>query len=100
MKPIALNMVAEIARHAETSGLPISGIGGIEKWRDAVEFMALGAAMCRSAPLRWSMASRSSRNDGRPVGWMDEKGYASVDDIVGRAVPRVTDWQHLNSTMW
>ena len=28
--------------------------------------------------------------------WMDEKGYTSVDQIVGRAVPRVTDWQHLN----
>jgi len=28
--------------------------------------------------------------------WMDGKGYTSVDQIVGRAVPRVTDWQHLN----
>ena len=28
--------------------------------------------------------------------WMDTKGYTSVDQIVGRAVPRVTDWQHLN----
>jgi dihydropyrimidine dehydrogenase (NAD+) subunit PreA len=29
VKPIALNMVAEIARHEETRGLPISGIGGV-----------------------------------------------------------------------
>ena len=43
MKPIALNMVAEIARDPETRGLPISGIGGITTWRDAAEFMALGA---------------------------------------------------------
>ena len=28
--------------------------------------------------------------------WMDAKGYTSIDQIVGRAVPRVTDWQHLN----
>ena len=28
--------------------------------------------------------------------WMDAKGYTSVDQLVGRAVPRVTDWQHLN----
>ena len=28
--------------------------------------------------------------------WMDEKGYNSVDEIVGRAVPNVTDWQYLN----
>ncbi|MGN6538070.1 MAG: NAD-dependent dihydropyrimidine dehydrogenase subunit PreA, partial [Mesorhizobium sp.] len=43
VKPIALNMVAEIARDPETRGLPISGIGGITTWRDAAEFMALGA---------------------------------------------------------
>src|SRR6266511_1150048 len=43
VKPIAMNMVAEIARDQETRGLPISGIGGITTWRDAAEFMALGA---------------------------------------------------------
>src|SRR4029079_9483524 len=41
VKPIALNMVAEIARDHETAGMPISGIGGITNWRDAAEFMAL-----------------------------------------------------------
>jgi dihydropyrimidine dehydrogenase (NAD+) subunit PreA len=41
VKPIALNMVAEIARSPATRGLPISGIGGIETWRDAAEFIAL-----------------------------------------------------------
>src|SRR6201993_5018573 len=43
VKPIALNMVAEIARDAKTKGLPISGIGGISNWRDAAEFMVLGS---------------------------------------------------------
>ena len=43
VKPIALNMVAEIGRDAETAGLPISGIGGITTWRDAAEFISLGA---------------------------------------------------------
>src|SRR3546814_2414547 len=43
VKPIALNMVAEIARDPETYGMPISGIGGITTWRDAAEFLALGA---------------------------------------------------------
>ena len=43
VKPIALHMVAEIARSRETAALPISGIGGITDWRDAVDFLALGA---------------------------------------------------------
>src|SRR5262249_61406448 len=43
VKPIALHMVAEIARDKETKGLPISAIGGIATWRDGAEFMVLGA---------------------------------------------------------
>jgi len=28
--------------------------------------------------------------------WMDKKGFTSIDQVVGRAVPNVTDWQYLN----
>src|SRR5947207_2245321 len=38
VKPIALHMVSSIARHPKLH-IPISGIGGISNWRDAVEFM-------------------------------------------------------------
>ncbi|WP_193141997.1 NAD-dependent dihydropyrimidine dehydrogenase subunit PreA [Meridianimarinicoccus sp. MJW13] len=97
VKPIALNMVAEIARDAETHGLPISGIGGITTWRDAAEFIALGcgnvqvctAAMTYGFKVVQEMAAGLSE-------WMDEKGYASIADFQGRAVPNVTDWQYLN----
>ena len=41
VKPIALNMIADIARSPNTSGLPISGIGGVTTWRDAAEFMVM-----------------------------------------------------------
>ena len=43
VKPIALAMVAEIARDPLTAKLPISAIGGVTTWRDAAEFIALGA---------------------------------------------------------
>ena len=97
VKPIALNMVAEIARDPETSGLPISGIGGITTWRDAAEFMALGsgnvqvctAAMTYGFKIVEEMISGLSN-------WMDGEGYTSIDQFVGKAVPKVSDWQHLN----
>jgi len=44
VKPIALNMVAEIARNEKTKNLPISGMGGVTTWKDAVDFIALGAS--------------------------------------------------------
>jgi dihydropyrimidine dehydrogenase (NAD+) subunit PreA len=97
VKPIALNMVAEIARTADTRGLPISGIGGITTWRDAAEFMALGAGTVQvcTAAMVYGFKVVEEMIDGLN-NWMDTKGYASLSDLVGKAVPNVTDWQYLN----
>jgi len=97
VKPIAMNMVAEIARDSETAGIPISAIGGITTWRDAVEFMTLGAANAQVCTAAMTYGFRIV--DDMIAGmsdWMDEKGYTSVDQFVGAAVPKVTDWQYLN----
>jgi dihydropyrimidine dehydrogenase (NAD+) subunit PreA len=97
VKPIALNMVAEIARSAETRGIPISGIGGIETWRDAAEYMALGAGTVQvcTAAMVYGFRIVSEMIAGLEQ-FMDEKGYARIEDFSGRAVPNVTDWQYLN----
>jgi dihydropyrimidine dehydrogenase (NAD+) subunit PreA len=97
VKPIALNMVAEIGRDAATRGLPISGIGGIGTWRDAAEYLALGCGnvqVCTAAML-YGFKIVQDMIDGLS-NYMDEKGYATVDDFRGLALPTVTDWQHLN----
>ncbi|MDG4906733.1 NAD-dependent dihydropyrimidine dehydrogenase subunit PreA [Mesorhizobium sp. WSM3879] len=97
VKPIAMNMVAEIARDPETHGLPISGIGGITTWRDAAEFMALGAGNVQvcTAAMTYGFKIVQEMIAGLE-NWMDEKGHASLSDIIGRATPNVTDWQYLN----
>ena len=97
VKPIALNMVAEIARTMDTRGLPISGIGGITTWRDAAEFMALGSGSVQvcTAAMVYGFKIVEDMIDGLS-NWMDSQGYAKLDDFVGKAVPNVTDWQYLN----
>jgi dihydropyrimidine dehydrogenase (NAD+) subunit PreA len=97
VKPIALNMVAEIARDPETHGLPISGIGGVTTWRDAAEFLALGAGNVQvcTAAMTYGFKIVQEMIAGLS-NWMDEKGHRTLDDITGRAVPNVTDWQYLN----
>jgi dihydropyrimidine dehydrogenase (NAD+) subunit PreA len=97
VKPIALNMVSMIARDAETQGLPISGIGGVTTWRDAAEFLSLGASNVQvcTAAMTYGFKIVEELKTGLSQ-WMDEKGYTSVDEIVGRAVPNVTEWQFLN----
>ena len=97
VKPIALNMVAEIARDAETADLPISGIGGVTTWRDAAEFLALGAGNVQvcTAAMTYGFKIVEDMIEGLS-NWMDQAGHADLDSVVGRAVPNVTDWQYLN----
>ncbi|MEQ9178398.1 MAG: NAD-dependent dihydropyrimidine dehydrogenase subunit PreA [Nitratireductor sp.] len=97
VKPIALNMVAEIARDPETAGLPISGIGGITTWRDAAEFLALGAGNVQvcTAAMTYGFKVVEEMIEGLKT-WMDVKGHATLDDVIGRATPNVSDWQYLN----
>jgi len=96
-KPIALHMVADIARDPETYGLPISGIGGVTTWRDAAEFMALGAGNVQvcTAAMVYGFKVVEEMISGLS-NWMDEKGHARLEDFTGRATRNVTDWQFLN----
>ncbi|MBC7705884.1 MAG: NAD-dependent dihydropyrimidine dehydrogenase subunit PreA [Rhodoferax sp.] len=97
VKPIALNMVAEIARDAQTAGMSISGIGGINNWRDAAEFITLGAgnvqvctaAMVYGFKIVQDMCSGLSN-------FMDQQGYIHVDQMIGKALPSITGWSNLN----
>jgi dihydropyrimidine dehydrogenase (NAD+) subunit PreA len=97
VKPIALNMVAEIARSPETRGIAISGIGGIETWRDAAEYIALGAGTVQvcTAAMVYGFRIVQEMIAGLDQ-FMDEKGYERVEQFSGLAVPNVTDWQYLN----
>jgi dihydropyrimidine dehydrogenase (NAD+) subunit PreA len=97
VKPIALHMVAEIGRDPQCAGLPVSGIGGIESWRDAAEFIALGAGSVQvcTAAMHYGFKIVDDMIDGL-ANWMDGKGYRRLEDFRGLAVPNVTDWQYLD----
>ncbi|MEQ8347652.1 MAG: NAD-dependent dihydropyrimidine dehydrogenase subunit PreA [Sneathiellaceae bacterium] len=97
VKPVALHMVAEIARNAQMRGLPISGIGGIATWRDAAEFIALGCGNVQvcTAAMHYGFKIVEDMADGLS-NWMDGKGYARIEDFRGMAVPNVVDWNDLN----
>ncbi|WP_259779561.1 NAD-dependent dihydropyrimidine dehydrogenase subunit PreA [Aestuariispira ectoiniformans] len=97
VKPIALNMVAEIARNPDSANLHISGIGGITTWKDAAEFMALGANAVQvcTAAMVYGFRVVEDMIDGLSQ-WMDEQGYTSVEQFTRKAVPNVLDWNELN----
>ncbi|MCD2167365.1 NAD-dependent dihydropyrimidine dehydrogenase subunit PreA [Comamonas koreensis] len=97
VKPIAQNMVAEIARDPQTAGLPISGIGGITTWRDAAEYIALGCGTVQvcTAAMVYGFKIVQDMCDGLS-NYMDAHGFQTIDDFQGRAVPTVKDWKDLN----
>ncbi len=97
VKPIAMHMVAEIARDSETSGFPISAIGGVTTWRDAAEFMVTGAGNVQvcTAAMTYGFKIVDEMISGMSD-WMDSKGYKNTSEFMGQAVPNVTDWQYLN----
>lgn len=97
VKPIALSMVSEIARDPETNGMPISGIGGINTWRDAAEYITLGCGNVQvcTAAMTYGFKIVEEMIEGLS-NYMDEKGFDTIEDFRGIAVPNVTDWKYLN----
>lgn len=96
VKPIAMNMVKNCAQIPDWD-LPISGIGGIETWRDAVEFMLLGAGNVQvcTAVMHYGFGIIREILPGFER-YMDEKGFKTIDEMVGKALPNVKTWENLN----
>jgi len=90
LKPLALRCVFDIAR---TVDLPIIGVGGISKGTDAIEFFMVGASavgICTAAILKGPrIFGRVAREIEK---WLDDHGYASVEEVRGLAIRRWEEW--------
>ncbi|OFY49474.1 MAG: dihydropyrimidine dehydrogenase subunit B [Bacteroidetes bacterium GWF2_41_31] len=97
VKPIALKMLASLSVNKDTNKVPISGIGGIGTWRDAVEFMLLGATNIQvcTAAMKHGFRIVEDMIDGLN-NWMDEKGFKTTTDFIGKSVPFMTKWENLD----
>jgi len=98
VKPIALHMVAALAREKDF-GLPISGIGGVSNWRDAVEFILLGSStvqVCTEVMLR-GYGVVEDMIDGLEE-YMRTHGFRTIPEMVGKAVPPFQEWATSTST--
>ena len=97
VKPIALKMLTTIAQDPVTSTVPVSGIGGISTWKDAVEFMLLGASNVQvcTAAMKYGFRIIEDLCEGLN-NWMDEKGYQTLNDFIGKSVEKITHWEDLD----
>lgn len=97
IKPMALKAVSDIAR--KFPDFPISATGGIATWKDAVEFLAVGATnlqVCTEVMLRgFGIVKELTKGLEE---YMDRKGFSSLQEIVGLALPNLTDHSKLDFT--
>ena len=96
VKPIALHMVGQLGRSVDFQ-LPISGIGGVNDWRDAAEFILLGSTsvqVCTAVMLK-GFRIVEDMIEGLSD-YMDRKGFSTIDDMVGRSLPGYSDWGNLD----
>jgi dihydropyrimidine dehydrogenase (NAD+) subunit PreA len=97
MKPIALRNVCEIFRE---TGLPVSGMGGINTWQDAAEFILLGAATLQVCTAVMHLGYRKVI-DGLRAGlieYMGKHGFGSIPEMVGLAARKITSFEDLDLT--
>ncbi len=96
VKPVGLNLVSQVAKDSEV-GLPISAIGGVETWRDAAEYMLLGASTVQvcTGIMKFGFRIVEDMIDGMKH-WMEEKGFQSPHDFIGKSVSRISDYKDFN----
>ena len=88
VKPIALRFIHDMAKNKIMKGLELSGIGGIETWTDALDFIMLG---CRNVQVCTAVMQYGNRIiDDLKLGlqtFMKEHGYNKVEELVGLELP-------------
>jgi dihydropyrimidine dehydrogenase (NAD+) subunit PreA len=82
---------------ARQTAIPISGMGGISTWRDAAEFLLLGATSLQvcTAAMHYGFRIIEDLCEGLS-NWMDSKGFRTVDDVQGRSLPRISDFKNFD----
>ncbi len=92
VKPIALRFIAELGQNDMVRGSHISGMGGIETWRDALEFILLGAGSVQvtTAVMQYGYRIIDDLKAGLNY-YLAQTGVDSVRDIVGAGLDSVSD---------
>ena len=94
IKPIGLRVVSQLAQGTE---FPISAMGGISSWRDAMEYISLGAnhvQLCTEVMVSGYGIIKDLIAGTKK--YMEEMGFSSLDDFRGAALSKLTSHSALH----
>jgi len=86
-KPIGLRIIAQLAQNVS---IPLIGIGGISRWQDAAEYIAVGASAVQvCTAVMWSGGGIIRDMNAGLSGYLAGKHFADVAALRGHALPRI-----------
>lgn len=93
IKPIVMRHLSEVARAVK---VPISAVGGVMSWRELVEYIMLGATSVQTVTsVMWNGYGAAAKILEGLNKFMDEKGYKTIDEFRGIALPYITTVEQL-----
>lgn len=97
VKPIALRFIQSMKGHDRLANVPVSGMGGIETWRDAAEFIALGCENIQvtTAVMQYGYRIIEDMIEGMRQ-YLQMMDMHSVGELVGRALPHIVSAEELD----
>lgn len=92
VKPIALRFISELGQNPNLKGLHISGMGGIETWRDALEFILMGAGSIQitTAVMQYGYRIIDDLKSGLNY-YLAQMGIPSVKNIIGAGLDSISE---------
>ncbi|MBC7325626.1 MAG: tRNA-dihydrouridine synthase, partial [Moorella sp. (in: Bacteria)] len=93
IKPVIMRHFSEVARAVR---VPLSAVGGVTSWREVVEYIMLGATTVQVATTTmWDGLGKASKILRGLEEFMDRKGYSSIEDFRGVALPHIKTVEEL-----
>ncbi len=92
VKPIALRFISELGNNPKLKGSHISGMGGIETWQDALEFILLGAGTVQvtTAVMQYGYRIIDDLKAGLNL-YLKEKGFKNVTQAIGLGLDTISE---------
>ncbi|SEN90111.1 NAD-dependent dihydropyrimidine dehydrogenase subunit PreA [Peptostreptococcus russellii] len=90
VKPIALRFITQLKQNEELKNMPITGMGGIETWRDALEFLLVGSGNLQvtTSVMQYGYRIVEDLISGLSH-YMEDNGFEKVEDMIGLALPNI-----------
>lgn len=97
IKPIALRFIKDLSSCKELNGIPLSGMGGIENWKDAIEFIALGCSNIQitTSVMQYGYRIIDELKNGLS-NYMINNNFESISQIISIANDNIVPSEELN----